>query len=134
MNIRAGSFGGTALHAAFWRGHPDIARFLLESGINPNIKDLNGVEASEFAHFHGDPTFVELAFDYARKKPKTEIPENLTSAVSQAYSAQRMASAASQVRSKPISGRFMNAGHRQYWKSPEPKKPKGAEDQIFELG
>ena len=134
MNVRAGRFGGTALHAAFWRGHPEVARFLLESGIDPNIKDLNGMEASEFAHFQSDPTFIELAFDYPKKKPTTEIPESLTSAISQAYSQQKMASALKQMYAKPQSGRSMGTSHMQYWQSRQSKKPEGVEDQVFEIG
>ena len=134
MNKAGGRFGGTALHAAFWRGHPEIARFLLESGINPSFRDLNGMEALEFAHDQEDPIFTELALAYRRHHPAIQIPESLTSAVSQAYQHQRLASTSGQIRNKPLPARFMTSSHKQHWQSQQAKKPEDTKDQIFEMG
>ncbi|RMZ91727.1 hypothetical protein DV736_g1067, partial [Chaetothyriales sp. CBS 134916] len=134
LNVRAGRFGGTALHAAFWRGHPEIARFLLESGIDPQIKDLNEMEAMEFAPFQGDPTIVELAIDYDQKNQTSQIPSRLTSAVSQVYAHEGQGSAARLSDVRYGRGRFMANSHTQYWQSQEAKNPQGAENRVFEMG
>lgn len=38
-----GMYGGTPLHAAFWRRHYAIAQMLLDAGANPSIRDLTGM-------------------------------------------------------------------------------------------
>lgn len=42
LNIRAGRFGGTALHAACWRRYQHIIQLLLGAGADCSIKDNDG--------------------------------------------------------------------------------------------
>lgn len=42
LNVRAGRFGGTALHAASWRRHSFIVEDLLRAGADYSIKDYGG--------------------------------------------------------------------------------------------
>ncbi|KAI9731302.1 MAG: hypothetical protein M1834_005205 [Cirrosporium novae-zelandiae] len=48
INARGGSYGGTALHAACWRGHPEIAGILINRGIDRDILDWNRAMARYF--------------------------------------------------------------------------------------
>jgi cytohesin len=43
--------GLTPLHAAAFRGDPDIVRLLLDAGANPTIKDANGHVPKDWAQW-----------------------------------------------------------------------------------
>jgi ankyrin repeat protein len=60
LDDKAGRFGGTALHAACYRGHPDIARFLLEAGADYTIQYVNGATAWNLCGWMGDQEIAEL--------------------------------------------------------------------------
>ena len=45
LNVRAGRYGGTALHAACWRQRPGIIQLLLGAGADTIIGDSNGMTA-----------------------------------------------------------------------------------------
>lgn len=51
INERGGSFGGTALHAAVWRDHINIAEVLIEAGADVKIQDVNMATAEDLARF-----------------------------------------------------------------------------------
>ena len=53
INERGGSFGGTALHAAVWRNHPEIIQLLIEAGADQTVKDVNLATAHDLARFKG---------------------------------------------------------------------------------
>jgi ankyrin repeat domain-containing protein 50 len=53
LNDRAGMYGGTALHAAVWRKHPETLEVLLELGADPTIKDGNGASPAQLSLWNG---------------------------------------------------------------------------------
>ncbi len=44
VNDRGGFFGGTALHAAAWRGHWDIYNILVKAGADESLTDFNSAD------------------------------------------------------------------------------------------
>jgi Ankyrin repeats (3 copies) len=51
VNVRAGRYGGTALHAAYYRDHPEVVEVLLQAGADPTIRDLHGDTPLELVDF-----------------------------------------------------------------------------------
>jgi Cdc6-like AAA superfamily ATPase len=49
IDAKGGQYGGTALHAAVFRGHNDIAIMLLKAGANPSIRDDTRIEALQLS-------------------------------------------------------------------------------------
>lgn len=60
LNARAGVFGGTALHAACYRRHPNIVRMLLDAKADTNIVDFNGMTAVDFGVVYKDATVADV--------------------------------------------------------------------------
>lgn len=66
--------GRTALIIAASRGHEEICRFLLESGANPGLRDIEGKSALSVAEQNGYPSIVSLLNGYiAAPAPNTAI-------------------------------------------------------------
>ena len=122
MDVRAGRFGGTALHAACWRNHPSITRYLLDQGADPNIRDMNGSLAGELAGMTMDYTFAGVMFDQSRQDT---VPVNLASAVSAVYDQTPNA-----FRSKPRREFDRQSG---YWKTHVAKTSAGAQEEVFDI-
>jgi hypothetical protein len=53
LNDKAGMYGGTALHAAVWRKHPETLEAMLELGADPTIKDGNGASPAQLSLWNG---------------------------------------------------------------------------------
>lgn len=124
INIQAGRFGGTALHAACWRDHPNIARYLLEEGADPRVQDHNGMVPADLAAFSASnyPTFVELMFEHSRQ---SEVPNKLASAVSMFYN-----NSSGTATSKPM--RFTKT--REYWRDYRKRTSTQEKSEVFEVG
>jgi len=60
---------GTALHIAASRALTDIARLLLKSGADPNVRDADGVTPVEVAVHKGNREIAELLIDSGAKIP-----------------------------------------------------------------
>lgn len=60
LNVQAGSFGGTALHAAAWRDHPAVVQLLLEVGADQMVEDENMMTAYDLAKWAGNSNIVQL--------------------------------------------------------------------------
>jgi ankyrin repeat protein len=60
LNNHGGSCGGTALHAAAWRDHPEIVRLLLEAGADQMVEDLNEMTAYDLAECSGNDNIERL--------------------------------------------------------------------------
>jgi hypothetical protein len=73
LDDEAGRFGGTALHAACYRQHPDIARFLLEAGADYTIQDVNGATALNLCEWIGDQEMAQL-FQKTRQVRDDRLP------------------------------------------------------------
>jgi ankyrin repeat protein len=52
--------GQTALMRAALRGHVDVARFLLDSGADPSIRDAKGLTAHDYAETGGCDLVLQL--------------------------------------------------------------------------
>lgn len=63
LNARGGGFGGTALHAACYRRHPDIARILLNAGSDIRIKDYNGMTSIELTLWSEDSDIAKVLLE-----------------------------------------------------------------------
>ena len=124
LNVRAGRFGGTALHAACWRNHPDIVRYLLEQGADPKVRDLNGSRPGNLANMTMAHSLVELMFEHSKEDT---IPQSLAKAVSAVYDQTPHA-----FRAKPR----VEFHHKQseYWKARKADLKAEAPDQVFEIG
>lgn len=66
LNIRAGQFGGTALHAACWRQYPHIVRLLLEAGVDATIQDSNGTTAFDLIRNSRFKDMAKVVIEYDR--------------------------------------------------------------------
>jgi len=55
-----GSFGGTALHAASWRDHPEIVRTLLEAGADTLIEDVNDMTAYDLTQYTRNKKLIDV--------------------------------------------------------------------------
>lgn len=49
LNDRAGRYGGTAMHAAVWRHHPEILQILLDASADRSVKDDNEITPHQLA-------------------------------------------------------------------------------------
>jgi hypothetical protein len=67
LDDKAGRCGGTALHVACYRQHPDIARFLLEAGADYTIQDVNGAIALNFCEWMSHQEMAELFQNFRRQ-------------------------------------------------------------------
>ena len=123
LNVRAGRFGGTALHAACWRNHPDIARYLLEQGADPKVRDLNGSRPGNLANMTMAHSLVELMFEHSKEDT---IPQSLAKAVSAVYDQTPHA-----FRSKP---RREFDRQSDYWRARKADLEPEAPNQVFEMG
>ena len=52
IDEKAGRFGGTALHAAAYRNHPEVVRVLLDAGADEPIYDDNGYAAVDYGRLY----------------------------------------------------------------------------------
>jgi ankyrin repeat protein len=67
VDAKTGSFGGTALHAAYFRRHPDIMRILLDAKANPRVMDLSGMTAIDFGKRYKDVAVARVLNEYLNK-------------------------------------------------------------------
>lgn len=125
VNDQAGRFGGTALHAACWRNHPEVAQYLLEQGANPHIQDYNGAIPADLATMHGssDPSFVALMYEYAKQ---SKAPYNLASAVGMIYN--RISGTGAP---KP---RHTTVRRTEFWKTHQQRDREQKKPEVFEIG
>ena len=65
MNVQGGGYGGTALHGACFRRHPDIVRILLKAGASETIKDFNGMTAFEIALWTEYPDMARAILEHS---------------------------------------------------------------------
>ena len=76
INAPGGMYGGTPLHAAVFREHPDVARILLQAGASVEIKDHNGHTPLYFAlHFSKDIELVDLLSTFYVKQTSVDALE-----------------------------------------------------------
>ncbi|SCO12213.1 uncharacterized protein FFB20_13963 [Fusarium fujikuroi] len=75
VDARGGRFKSSALHAACYRGHVEIARQLLECGADVNLRDSDGRTALFWAEKLGRSDIVDLFQDpkYAQTKGRTVV-------------------------------------------------------------
>lgn len=64
LEVRGGSRGSTALHAACAFGHTEAVQLLLEEGANPNERNEYGERGIEWAEMYGYEDIVELLLEY----------------------------------------------------------------------
>ncbi|KAJ9610686.1 hypothetical protein H2200_005463 [Cladophialophora chaetospira] len=68
LNECAGRYGGTALHAAVWRKHPEILDILLLAGADPTIKDYNGASPADLSLWSGAKSLYNRMSEKKRGK------------------------------------------------------------------
>ncbi|PNP84312.1 hypothetical protein FNYG_02337 [Fusarium nygamai] len=75
VDARGGRFKSSALHAACYRGHVEIARQLLECGADINLRDNDGRTAFFWAEKLGRRDIVDLLQDpkYAQTQGRTVV-------------------------------------------------------------
>lgn len=56
--------GQTALMWAAWHGHADVARFLLDNGADPSMRDASGHTAKDFAEMDGNDLVLQILEQY----------------------------------------------------------------------
>lgn len=70
VDVNANTPSGTALMRAAKRGYLDIVQLLLDYGANPEIKDVNGKKALEFAQENNHQNVVDLLSEWGMRKLK----------------------------------------------------------------
>ena len=68
LNAPGSCFGGTALHAAAWRGYTDAAAVLLDHGAEPNRSDVDGVSPLHSAASCGNLEMIRLLLKYGASR------------------------------------------------------------------
>jgi hypothetical protein len=64
LDVRGGAYGGSALHAACWRRHPEIARMLLDAGADPEVVDNQDMNPMDLAEISGDEEIKSMLMGY----------------------------------------------------------------------
>ena len=67
INARGGRYGGTAIQAACYRRHLDVARMLLEAGANPNKPDDSGLSPMDYVVHNGPHEIAPLLKSFGGK-------------------------------------------------------------------
>lgn len=60
LDDRAGRFGGTALHAACFRRHPEVVRVLLDAGADHTIEDINYATPLDLCAWMDDKDIMKI--------------------------------------------------------------------------
>lgn len=71
INSRGSRYGGTALHGAVLREHPQVVKLLLEAGADPNRSDDNQVAPLHTAEIYWNVEVISLLLDYNARIDKS---------------------------------------------------------------
>ena len=70
LDVQAGGYGGTGLHAACFRRHPNIVRMLLKAGSDPSIEDSDEMSSIDLTIWSGYPDVAEVVLE---EVPSTKL-------------------------------------------------------------
>lgn len=123
LNTPAGLFGGTPLHAAFFREHWNIAQMLVDAGADTSIRDTNGMSPVELGAYVAKARFgpsVESKIDEATTSGDAEACQRILRIAHEEIARETEADRAKRQAEIDARRKFLNRGLRrtrsvEYW-------------------